>query len=96
MKLLLEHAKQKTLHSFQARGFQTFVAKPVNKAQIDSRDKVLTRSLSDCIISDQLLKIKDVFCSEGITGLPLPSVPWELCHGARTFFQNVGILLPSE
>lgn len=63
MKLLLEYANQKTLHSFQVRGFQTFVTKPVNKVQIDSIDKVLTRSLSHCIISDQLLKIKDVICS---------------------------------
>ena len=63
MKLLLEYVKQKTLHSFLAWGFQTFVEKQVNKVQIGSIDEVLTRSLSHCFISDQLLEIKDTIYS---------------------------------
>ena len=66
MKLFLEYVKQKTLHSFLAWGFQIFVEKQAkafgdgyaNKVQLDSKDIVLTRSLSQCFISDHLLETK--------------------------------------
>lgn len=104
MKLLLEYVKQKTLHSFLTWGFQTFIEKQakafgdddVNKVQIDSLDKVPTRSLSHCFTSDEFLEIKDALYSSEITEPHLPSLPWELCHGAKMFFQNDGILLPRE
>lgn len=67
MELLLEYVEQKTLHSFLAWGFRTFVEKQaevfgdhlVNNVQIDSIDKAPSRSLSHCGISDQLLEVKD-------------------------------------
>lgn len=103
MKLLLEYVKQKTLHSFVAWGFQTFVEKQAkafgdgyaNKVQLDSKDIVLTRPLSQCFISDHLLETKGTFYSEEITGLHLPSGSWELCRKGEMFSQNVGIWLPS-
>lgn len=43
IKLFLDYVKQKTLGSFLAWGFCTFVEKQVNKVQIDSIGRVPTR-----------------------------------------------------